>query len=241
MSIRLVSLNIEGDNHYDKIFPFFSQEKPDVICMQEVFEIDLPRFTQRLQMEHRYLACENITKENPYRLAPKGHQGIAIFSRLPILASCSSYYETFREEDHGDSSPNSGHRGFLWVDVDVDGVVRRIVTTHFTWSPNGSVTELQKADLENLLSKTAQLGEHVICGDFNAPRGREIFDTLAQHYLDNIPADVICSLDKTIHRKGNLLPNLMVDGLFTRGYRATDVQVIAGISDHCAVTAQIES
>lgn len=237
--LRLISLNVEGDNHYEKIFPFFQKEKPDVICMQEVFEVDLPRFRAELGMEHKYLATESITEENPYRLTPKGNQGIVIFSRFPIQSSGFEYYETYREPSTGDSAPNSGHRGFLWVDLLVESRMIRIMTTHFTWSPNGSVTDLQRRDLANFLSKIKTFPDHILCGDFNAPRGREIFDTLAGEYSDNIPQHITSSLDKTIHRAGEKLPDFMVDGLFSRGYTVSDVQVIPGISDHCAVTGEI--
>ena len=76
-----------------------------------------------------------------------------------------------------------------------------------------------------------------ICGDFNAPRGRPTWDAIAAKYKDNIPEHYKSSID-AMHRAG-ALPYL-VDGIFTTpGYRADNVELHEGISDHKAITATI--
>ncbi len=237
--IKMISLNIEGDNHYDKIFPFFTREMPDVVCLMEVFEIDLPQIAARLSSEHCYLVCDSVTQENPYRLSPKGNQGIALLSKYPITDHGHFYYETYRTPSDGSSGPNMGQRGVLWAKVQTNKSAVVIAATHFTWSPNGSVTDLQHADLENLLEKLEPVNPNVLCGDFNAPRGGEIFSKIAESFTDNIPKDVKTTLDPAIHRAGSRLPDLVVDGLFTRGYTAQNVRVISGVSDHCAIVGEI--
>ncbi len=78
----------------------------------------------------------------------------------------------------------------------------------------------------------------VLCGDFNAPRGGEIFSELAARYRDNIPAQYTTSIDASLHRAGDL--QLMVDGIFTTPeYQASSVLLHSGVSDHYAVTADI--
>ena len=62
---------------------------------------------------------------------------------------------------------------------------------------------------------------------------------------DNIPPQYPTSIDVTLHKRGRERPHefadKMVDGLFTTpGYRARDVELHFGISDHAAVTALIE-
>ena len=50
--MKLISLNIEGDKHLDdKILPFFDKEKPDVLCLQEVFAKDIQKICQRTGLE----------------------------------------------------------------------------------------------------------------------------------------------------------------------------------------------
>jgi endonuclease/exonuclease/phosphatase family metal-dependent hydrolase len=86
--------------------------------------------------------------------------------------------------------------------------------------------------------------DFALCGDFNAPRGGEIFTTLASHYTDNIPSKYETSIHVALHRAGSVdgarLAHLMVDGLFTTsGYAASDVRLEFGVSDHAAIVATI--
>ena len=79
----------------------------------------------------------------------------------------------------------------------------------------------------------------VLAGDFNAPRGGEIFSHIAERYTDNIPPHYTTSIDGTLHRAGPI--PFMVDGLFTTpSYRAKGVHLEFGVSDHAAVAATIE-
>ena len=238
---KLISLNIEGDNHYDKIFPFFQKENPDIACLMEVYEIDLPMISEKLGMEYRFVSLQRITTSNPFRQATKGSQGIAIFSKLPFVNEGKETYESVPADTNlTGAEPEACSRKLLWVDIQHENTTYKFVTTHFTWSPNGSVTDLQRADVDNLLMKLVPLKEFVLCGDFNAPRGKEIFARLAHEYADNIPPEVVTTLDRSIHRAGDKLPDLVVDGLFsTPEYVVSNVRVVPGVSDHCALVGEI--
>jgi hypothetical protein len=88
------------------------------------------------------------------------------------------------------------------------------------------------------------MGEFVLGGDFNAPRGGEMFSVLSSAYTDNIPLQYKTSLDLTLHRaareRGPQLGDKMVDGLFsTPAYSVSDVRLVDGVSDHMAVVATI--
>jgi hypothetical protein len=75
-------------------------------------------------------------------------------------------------------------------------------------------------------------------GDFNAPRGKEIFSIFTEKLKDNIPLNYETSLDENLHRAGKL--TYMVDGCFTTPeYVASDVELRFGVSDHAAVLATI--
>lgn len=162
--------------------------------------------------------------------------GIATFSKFKIIESSFMLYRgssktipvIYRTE------PEKMNRGILKTFVQKDSQTFCLVNNYFTWSPEGNPNLAQRADLKKLLKLLSQIPGFVMCGDFNAPRGREIFDKLAKVYKDNIPKDVTTTIDKNFHYAGDL--QLVVDGLFTtKGYRVKGVKVINGVSDHCAI------
>ena len=131
------------------------------------------------------------------------------------------------------------------ADITKDGATFRIGAVHFLWSRNGLSSNEQRSALPHLLSTLEEERQLVFAGDFNAPRGGEIFSEFAKRYVDTIPAHYVTSLDLNLHRavkegKRNEIENKMVDGLFTTpAYIASDVRLVDGVSDHCAIVATI--
>jgi endonuclease/exonuclease/phosphatase family metal-dependent hydrolase len=80
--------------------------------------------------------------------------------------------------------------------------------------------------------------QYVLCGDFNASRGGEIYKTLSQCMKDNVPLSYDTSIDPERHRIKGL--RAMVDGLFTTPvYGVSDVRLHFGVSDHGALEAVV--
>jgi endonuclease/exonuclease/phosphatase family metal-dependent hydrolase len=136
-----------------------------------------------------------------------------------------------------DGKPNSPNRGLIIIKVEKQKKEFQIATTHFTWSRNGDSNKTQLKSLDRMLS-LLDLNNIVLCGDFNAPRGRKTWIILSSKLNDNIPENIKTTIDANIHRAGDL--HLVVDGLFTsNNYKASDVRVVSGVSDHCAIAANI--
>lgn len=239
--IRLVSLNIEFSKHLDLVAAFLSSEKPDVACIQEVYEHDAPFIAQALgstsyvfaPMHHFIVSGVNA-----------GVLGLGIFSRHPILNKRTHYYRGntghIPAMDYADPATYQ-HTNLLVISAEFlyNDTSFNIATTHFTWTPDGKPTDLQRQDLTTLLRVLESLGEFVLVGDFNAPRGGEIFDAIAARYKDNIPPHYKTSIYGKLHRSRQDL-QLMVDGLFTTpAYTASNVELKSGMSDHYAVVADI--
>lgn len=236
MALSLVSVNIEWDRHLDTVLPFLKEKRADVICVQELLEQDIALFEE---------ACGPIVVFSPMGYLQRGTLfafGCAIFSRFPFSGAGEKYYVGTRDSIRINSEiDDCGTHSLVHADITKDGVAHRIATTHFTWTKNGESTPDQLANLAVLLKELDSLDEFVMAGDFNAPRGRDTFSALARRYTDNIPAHYETSLDPVLHTKaGRPLP-YMVDGLFTTpGYRANDVSLQFGVSDHAAIVASIE-
>ncbi len=243
-TLKLISLNIEMDKHLPRVLPFLEREQPDVVCLQEVFEKDMGLFEKTLGMSGRFEAVSvvDISYVNGVlgpdeELAQKGPQGVAMFSKLPVRSEGVEYY-------HGEPGEVPRHsadynRLFLWRAVEKEGTLFTIGTTHFTWTPDGNISREQAEDMQKLFTIVEGFPEIAFCGDFNAPRGREMWGKLAERYRDNIPGEYVSSIDPLLHRAEGL--EVMVDGLFTTpGYRAFDVKLVEGVSDHKAVVGYLE-
>lgn len=233
--MKIISLNIEFDKHLDLILPFFKKESPDVLLLQEILEENLEFLKRELDMSYCFTPLVKVKFPKREKVL-----GIATLSRFKFVKSGIYYY-------FGDSNvlpkieptePEKMNRAILSVTVEKGNQKFMLINTHFTWTPSGNPNLRQRVHLANLLKILSGIPEFVLCGDFNAPRGREIFDSLAKIYKDNIPQNVTTTIDKNLHIAGDL--QIVVDGLFTtRGYGARNVRVINGVSDHFAVAAEI--
>ncbi|MEY2641022.1 MAG: hypothetical protein RL150_415 [Candidatus Parcubacteria bacterium] len=254
--LNLVSVNIEGKRHFSKIEQLLVQIKPDIVCMQEVFENDIARLEA---MVASYTGMSVVSYFTPillktsdgvdktqkdlddgeYVLIP---WGTLIVTTLPTTAYREQYY-------FGNRDRLNVHRAGIFTDVALalssvvvqkDGQLFQVATTHFCKNEPGDVaSDFQREQIVGLLQALKELKDVIVCGDFNAPRGGEIFTMLAEKYKDNIDSSYTTSLDPDLHRAGPL--PYMVDGLFTTPeYKVTHMHFETGVSDHYAIVATIE-
>ena len=130
-------------------------------------------------------------------------------------------------------------RGMIVSTIEHEGKKFNIGTTHYAWTPDGQIDDDQRKDFVKLMEVANKYDEFLICGDFNAPRGREMFSMFTDHFKDNLPKDVVSTIDENIHKKKGL--SLAVDSIFTTpGYKVSDVKVVDGVSDHKAIVGFLE-
>ena len=237
--IKLISVNIECNRHYERLFPFIAREKPDVICLQEVLERDMPQLSKAFGLPGRLVPMERLAEA---RFSSQGLYGqvfgLALFTRFPATFQ-TKYYAVTPETIPWQRPDNQGvNEMLLTVEFVHEEKRYRIGTTHFTWTPDGEASDAQREDMSKLLAILSGFPDIVCCGDFNAPRGGEMWAKLAARYTDNIPAAYHSSLDPVLHRAGHL--EHVVDGLFsTPEYRVSDVRLVEGVSDHKAIVGTI--
>lgn len=239
MPLKLISLNIEGNFHLDKVLPFLSNQKPDVICLQETYKVNLPLFEKKLKMKSHFYPMADVNKPHPLNFPQLGEIGLAILTSLstsPIKHK--HYYQAPGKLPFIGYQSDQENRLLFWTTIKKDSQAFTIATTHFTWAMPEKADQAQASDLNKLLIILKTIPKFILCGDFNAPRGQKTFDHLASIYTDNIPQHVTTTIDPQIHRAGNL--KLVVDGLFsTPHYQVKNVQIQCGVSDHCAIIADI--
>lgn len=238
--LTLCQLNIENHQHLSVVIPFLEKTLPDVICVQELCEGDIPILEKVLDAR-----CIFAPMSSRLRTGIREIEGIGIFSRLIVRNVSRQYYAgNFNASVNFDASSSQTKyrtQGYVLLQCDIEKEEKlfRIATTHFVWTPDGAASATQRRDMEKLIILLTGYKEFILCGDLNAPRGGEIFEMLSKRFKDNIPAEYTTSIDANLHRAGPL--ELMVDAIFsTSQYHVSDVKQIFNLSDHCAFTATIE-
>lgn len=243
--MKLVSLNIECNKHYEKFIPFLKEQNPDVICLQEVLEEDFVFLQEKIGLPGIFKAHAYVTSNHEnYRDLCGKRFGVAIFTQTVIDSGYSFYWGKEENiavsfEEYAVKKEELQSYVLLWVDIqDKEGKTFRCVTTHYPVSKEGEASTHQLEVLTPFFEHLERLQEFVICGDFNAPRGNETFTRIAKKYKDNIPEKYVTSLDQNFHRMKDLM--FMVDCLFTTPqYNAKEVSLTDGLSDHMAIVATI--
>lgn len=236
--MRLLNLNVERSAHLDRLIPFLQDCSPDVACLQELVESDIPAIRAATDLTNfHFVPMARFSEEHE---APFG---VGILSRHAFDAT-----DVLAYAGGGDgtqvidrSSPERRFKtiryGVATVRLASDEFGAPIATTHFPWTEDGQATDFQRTALEQLIEILGS-GPVLLCGDFNAPRGGPIFGRLSERWTDCIPENVETSIDPDLHRAGAL--QLMVDGIFASPeVNVCDVRMHRGISDHQGITATI--
>ena len=249
--MKLISLNVEGAKHWSLVDPFLKAGQADAICLQEVYEEDAVRHAEALNMQLAFapmVLYPDVTTNTNRML------GIAIFSHSPLNnIKIQNYHLPSKDIQNFDGAndravDNTIRRTLLSAEITHDGKIFTVATTHFTWTPDGMPRNYQYAAAEKLLGVLDTFHEVMVCGDFNVPRDEnDIYERFAGKYQDVIPASYRSSLDLTIHRGGKdpaiaaRLAEYMVDYLFlSKAYKAEEVKLVPGVSDHCAIVATVD-
>lgn len=250
--MKLISINIEANKHTKTVTDFLKEEKADVVCMQELLEEEFEFYKKELAFEGVFQAfdycCQNANSKVNYDILSdlKGKRhGVAIFTKN-IIQSGFIFYEGQKEnilksyDEYASLEKFQKNKTLIWVETkNNNGTLFKFVTTQLPVTYKGEVTPYQIKIINSMLSNLKNLGELVFCGDMNAPRGHQSFAIINENYKDNIPLEYKTSIDQNLHRVKGI--QFMVDGLFTTpNYKASNVRLQDGVSDHMAIIADIE-
>jgi len=243
--MKIITINIEKDKHLHRILPFIASEMPNVLCLQEIKEnaiSDFEKLGYRGTFAPMFIMHIN---EKPSTI------GIALLSRHDIQSSTTEYYSGSKKNLcllEQTRVFETIQKVLIHADICIENEIFTIGTTHFTWTPDGaSPAPEQSADMKKFLAYISTLKPHVICGDFNIPREHSaLYHELTKHYTDSIPQEYKTSLDASLHRltqipgKERLFESYMVDYILTQPpYKASDVRLQFGISDHAGIIGTI--
>lgn len=244
MSLNIASINIERSRHLPRVEAFVNRERPDLLCLQELCERDIPFFEALMGGSMSFAPMVRYPGEGPANVV-----GVGMIARTDALTDVvAEYYsgsaQSIREMTFSSTQGLRTADPLSIAEVMLTATVRglRIAVTHLNVTPLGTSTAYQRESAGKLISlaqaQAQQAGDLLLVGDFNAPRGRDTFDMIAEHFIDGIPAHYTSSIDGSLHRAGDI--PFMVDGLFhTPGYRLENASMSTGVSDHCAVSCRL--
>ena len=242
--LKLVSVNMEGEKHFPRILSLINSENPDIICLQECPE----SFQEYLH--HFGYRCDFLAMMHKIQNDVEYLEGVVFASKIPFVTSHKYYYQPDYELPHAPiPTPETlKHYGYIIATLEHEGELYHLATTHIMITPDGMPTEHQTQGVKKLLSLVATEKPHILCGDFNMPRGyNPLYEDFIKVYSDTIPTEYTSSLDQNLHRLGKT-PDLnapifdiyMVDYLFAKPeYTISDVRLQFGVSDHAGIVATI--
>lgn len=235
--MKLVSINVEGQKHLKEVGEFLRREKADVVALAEVFEDTLPTITngyEYVEFAPGYLADQDENGVIP----GKRKWGEVLMSHYPL----ENVQKIYLGEYTADHLPKHGEDTHAPVLIVATVAGYGLATVHGTWTKGGLVTERQQAEMGKIV-EILHGQEIVLAGDFNIPRGNEMYKQLATCYRDNIPTGIQTTIDPILHYANREIPGrlkLVVDYVWsTSKYAVENVQVISGVSDHCALVCTI--
>lgn len=245
MTFKIITYNIGHGMHIDRVIDFLHQEEPDIICLQEVgttgqslMPKDINLFDQLQDslglpavFEEAFI-CRNDTGE--------WNMGQATFAKSMTGHELINYEagETIVEDIN--KSRYRVNRNALVTTHLIDDYQFKIANTHFTLTPEASVTEQQKVAAHHLSDALAGEPDIMLVGDMNTPSGNETYDIFTQGFTD-VTDGQLPTLHPTIHRVG--FKGHHVDYILYRGTRLRHCSAhipVVDASDHLPIIAEFE-
>lgn len=238
MSLSFFSLNIEADLHLDNVRDYLATNVPEVVFLQEVYRIHAEAWAQQFGYYLTFTPHVNFNiAEHIFK--PIGEWGIATLTKVKPVKTTVEYYSEHPVIIPHEFMKTKRHpRALITSTLEHEGQVYVFANTHFTWALTDDADVAQWPDYLRFQALLDKIPSFVLAGDLNTNRGSRVYRELASRYIDHLPKDLGSTLDPVLFRKPEL--KLVVDHLFaTSDYKIENVEVLTGLSDHCAISATI--
>jgi endonuclease/exonuclease/phosphatase family metal-dependent hydrolase len=191
-NVKLIQLNLWQGKLLRKVLPFLNEEKPDIVCLQEV--------TSSKDIGHGFLEVNNLEQllEDlgfPYHFfAPrfgydlmhtKARYGNAILSRQPLLDKQSFFTHGAYDDDYVHQYRKRNISLAQHATVELKGQTVHIFNHHgyHQFDPNGNETSIES--LHNLAQWTDKFsGPRILAGDLNVWPQSPALESLNQRFIN---------------------------------------------------------
>lgn len=243
MKLKIVSYNIWHGHSLEKVIDFLQREQADIICLQEVATSGQslkPKQINIFQQLKHALQLKGVFEPAFACKSSKGewNLGQATFASS-LTAHKTIVYET------GDvivkdivASQYSVARNVLITTHTLGSYTFKVANTHFTITPNATITPKQLKAAEQLRDSLVNETELILAGDMNSLPGKAAYQLYSSNFTD-VTDPKTPTLHPTIHKVGHL--GFHVDYIMYRGtginHLKTEIPIIDA-SDHLPVIAE---
>lgn len=250
MKIKVICLNLwVGGKLFDNIKTFIAQENPDILGLQEVYQVeDNPENPWHMVAKFAEILAYPYYAYNPaFSKIEDGKRiqmGNAIFSRFPIKSSISTPFGfpyngafTLTKGDYRDVPRNLQH-----ALIDLEGKTLHVFNTQGIWGFDGSDNENRLKMGEIIAAQVAGKQPALLMGDFNAQEGTQSIGKIEQHMISIFKGEMKNSFNMKHKPTNSGYKDAIVDMMFI----SPDIKVInhtvssADVSDHVALVAEFE-
>jgi endonuclease/exonuclease/phosphatase family metal-dependent hydrolase len=248
MKFKLITYNIWDGTHLDVVLEFLKREQAEVYQLQEVGitgkGLARDQKTNILTRVNQELNLEGIYQRMFWGDHGQGKfdMGVATWSRWPVQETVTFNYERPATEEMLMPAGKDRYnlpRVILGVKVKLPGRDLWCFNTHFTISPEATVTEHQLENARRVKGFLENYPEYILTGDMNTPFQSETYKVLSKG-LKDVSLGELSTLHPTIHPVGNL--GYHVDYVFIKGARikheGTRIPLEDG-SDHLPVVVDL--
>jgi len=182
VSIKFITLNLwKGGEMWESILRFLQAEKPDILVTQETYNGVGKQWAPRLQsveliknaLEFPDVVFAGTRKEQ--HGGARLENGNAIFSRYPIVANDSRFfdvpYDEHYVEKHGDYTQLP--RAMQLATLDYNGTPLHVGNVHGIWGFDGNDSPRRIAMAETIVAEITGKASLILAGDFNMQEGTE--------------------------------------------------------------------
>lgn len=215
-----------------RIARVIARHDPDVVALQEV-DVGRAR-TGGIDQAHEIArALEMDFHFHPSLELAEERYGNAILSRFPMKLVKAARLP---------GPPGAEPRGVLWVEVDADGTLVQVLSTHLGLGTSERADQVQELLSDRFLASPQCAGPVVVCGDFNLIPWSRTYRSLRRRLTD---AQVGLKTHRPQRTWSSALPLARLDHVFLGGALAVEdvevprTQLVRCSSDHLPVIVTV--
>ena len=254
MTIKLLQLNTNSDNYWDKLIPYLTSHEFDILQLQELTgkgtisgNINSKRdtFTElRKILQEKYNAELSLTQR--YTSSPQAYMANGTFykKQFSLIRIQEVVLSSFKPFPKDSTAYEHVGRKLLHLILAINGKQISFLNTHFAWGGDHIEKHHQTKQGEILLNYLQSVEPpFVLTGDFNLTPEQPLIQKISAYTKNLIVENGITNtLNPTNHRAKQLFPKgLAVDYLFTsKDLKAKKFQVVdENLSDHFGLGTEI--